>query len=168
MYNLRVSLKPQDVIVLLKLLLYGDSRPSYAQIAKDLFLSPSEVHAAVQRARQARLLQGPEPGELNRSALLKFLIHGVKYAFPPERGELTRGIPTAHAAEPLKSQIAMANDLPPVWPSANGKVRGYSFAPCTKPSRKRHYVTRVSTRCSPWSMPSETDAPVNGISPKKH
>ena len=132
MYALGMSLKPQDVVVLLKLLLYGDSRPSYAQIAKDLFLSPSEVHAAVQRARQARLLQGLEPGALNRSALLEFLIHGVKYAFPPERGELTRGIPTAHAAEPLKSQIAMGNDPPPVWPSANGKVRGYSFAPLYK------------------------------------
>jgi hypothetical protein len=132
MYAVAVSLKPQDVVVLLKLLAYGDSRPSYAQIAKDLFLSPSEVHAAVQRARQARLLQGPEPGALNRSALQEFLIHGVKYAFPPERGELTRGIPTAHAAEPLKSQIALGNDPPPVWPSGRGKIRGYSFAPLYK------------------------------------
>ncbi len=127
-----MSLKPQDVVVLLKLLLYGDRRPSYAQIAKDLFLSPSEVHAAVQRARQARLLQGPEPGVLNISALQEFLIHGVKYAFPPQRGELTRGLPTAHAAEPLKSQVAAGNDPPPVWPSASGKMRGYSFAPLYK------------------------------------
>ena len=127
-----MSLKPQDVVVLLKLLAYGDSRPSYAQIAKDLFLSPSEVHAAVQRARQAKLLQGPEPGALNRSALQEFLIHGLKYAFPPKRGELTRGIPTAHAAEPLKSRIAIGNDPPPVWPSGRGKIRGYSFAPLYK------------------------------------
>lgn len=132
MYTVAVNLKPQDVVVLLKLLLYGDSRPSYAQIAKDLYLSPSEVHAAVQRARQAKLLQGAEPGALNKSALQEFLIHGVKYAFPPERGELTRGLPTAHAAEPLKSQIKIGNDPPPVWPSADGKVRGYSFAPLYK------------------------------------
>ena len=118
--------------MLLKFLLYGDSRPSYAQIAKDLFLSPSEVHAGVQRARRAKLLRGPEPGDLNRSALQEFLIHGVKYAFPPERGELTRGLPTAHAAEPLKSQIAIGNDPPPVWPWAHGKMRGYSFAPLYK------------------------------------
>jgi hypothetical protein len=132
MYPVEVPLKPQDIVVLLKLLAYGDQRPTYAQIAKDLFLSPSEVHAAVQRARQARLLQGPEPGALNKSALQEFLIHGVKYAFPPDRGELTRGVPTAHAAEPLKSQISTGNDPPPVWPFARGKTRGYSFAPLYK------------------------------------
>jgi hypothetical protein len=128
-----VHLKPQDVVVLVKLLGYGDKRPSYAQIAKDLFLSPSEVHASVQRARQARLLQGPEPGgSLNKAALQEFLIHGVKYAFPPQRGELTRGVPTAHAAEPLKRLISAGNEPPPVWPSALGKTRGYSLAPLYK------------------------------------
>jgi hypothetical protein len=125
-----MHLKPQDIAVLVKLLGYGDKRPSYAQISKDLFLSPSEVHASVQRAMCARLLQGPEPGgSLNKAALQEFLIHGVKYAFPPQRGELTRGIPTAHAAEPLKRQISAGNEPPPVWPSAMGKTRGYSFAP---------------------------------------
>jgi hypothetical protein len=133
MYAVPVHLKPQDVVVLVKLLGYGDKRPSYAQIAKDLFLSPSEVHASVQRAMRARLLQGPEPGgSLNKAALQEFLIHGVKYAFPPERGELTRGIPTAHAAEPLKKQISGGNEPPPVWPSVMGKTRGYSFAPLYK------------------------------------
>jgi len=79
------------------------------------------------------LVQGPEPGgSLNRAALQEFLIHGVKYAFPPERGELTRGVPTAHAAEPLKQQISAGNEPPPVWPSALGKIRGYSLAPLYK------------------------------------
>jgi len=41
-----MNLKPQDVVVLVKFLAYGEKRPSYAQIAKDLLLSPSEVHAA--------------------------------------------------------------------------------------------------------------------------
>ena len=77
---------------------------------------------------RARLLQGPEPGGfLNKAALREFLIHGVKYAFPRQRGEVTRGIPTAHAAEPLKRQISAGNEPPPVWPSAMGKTRGYSF-----------------------------------------
>ena len=82
---------------------------------------------------RARLLQGPEPGGfLNKAALREFLIHGVKYAFPRQRGELTRGIPTAHAAEPLKRQISAGNEPPPVWPSAMGMTRGYSFAPLYK------------------------------------
>ena len=62
----------------------------------------------------------------------EFLIHGVKYAFPAQRGEVTRGIPTAHAAPPLSAQIAAGADLPPVWPAAEGEVRGTSFEPLHK------------------------------------
>ncbi len=81
----------------------------------------------------ARLLSKSEHIETpNKAALEEFLIHGLKYAFPPERGELTRGMPTAHAAEPLKSRISAGDDPPPVWPFAEGKSRGYSFAPLYK------------------------------------
>src|SRR3984893_9837984 len=133
MYILGMQLKPQDVVVLIKLLEYGAKRPPYAQIAKDLFLSASEVHAAVQRAKSARLLNTGDLGDApNKTALEEFLIHGLKYAFPPERGELTRGVPTGYAAEPLKSRISAGNDPPPVWPSPQGKTRGYSFAPLYK------------------------------------
>jgi len=133
MYNLVVDLKPQDIVVLIKLLEYGDQRPPYAETARELHLSASEVHAAVQRAKHARLLTGPDKHETpNKSALEEFLVHGVKYAFPPDRGELTRGMPTAYAAEPLKSRISARNEPPPVWPFPKGKARGYSFAPLYK------------------------------------
>jgi hypothetical protein len=133
MYTETMQLKPQDIVVLIKLLEYGDDRPTYAQIGKELFLSASEVHAAVQRAKRARLFNVNESGgRPSRLALEEFLVHGLKYAFPAERGELTRGVPTAHAAEPLKRQIAADGDPPPVWPSADGKIRGYSFAPLYK------------------------------------
>ena len=132
MYALNVHLKPEDVVVLIKLLEYREKRPSYAQIAEELFLSASEVHASVQRARQARLVSEQESSEIpNKSALEEFLIHGLKYAFPPERGELTRGVPTGYAAEPLKGRIAAGSEPPPVWPP-HGKTRGYSFAPLYK------------------------------------
>ena len=128
-----MQLKPQDVVVLIKLLEYGENRPPYAQIAEELFLSASEVHAAVQRSRQAGLVIGGEPSEKpNKAALEEFLIHGLKYAFPPERGELTRGVPTGYAAAPLKSLISSGSEPPPVWPSPEGKMRGYSLAPLYK------------------------------------
>jgi hypothetical protein len=133
MYDGLMYLKPQDVVVLIKLLGYGPKRPPYAQIAKELFLSASEVHASVQRAKRAHLLGGTESRETpNKSAMEEFLIHGLKYAFPPQRGELTRGVPTAFGAEPLKSLISPGNDPPPVWPFPEGKTRGYSFAPLYK------------------------------------
>jgi hypothetical protein len=56
----------------------------------------------------------------------------VKYAFPVHRGGLVRGIPTAHAAPPLNQQIAESSDPPPVWPDAEGSVRGVEFSPLYK------------------------------------
>jgi hypothetical protein len=53
-------LKPQDIVVLLKLCSYGAKRPPFAQIAADLSMSQSEVHAAVKRAQAVHLLHGPE------------------------------------------------------------------------------------------------------------
>jgi hypothetical protein len=130
---MNMELKPQDVVVLLKLVNYGNKRPPYSQMAKDLGLSPSEVHAAVSRARHANLLVESKDGIVpNKPALLEFLVHGLKYAFSSSRGEITRGIPTSYAASPLKGKIVMGDDLPPVWASPKGNVRGYSLSPLYK------------------------------------
>jgi DNA-binding Lrp family transcriptional regulator len=70
-------------MVVLKLCTYEHKRPPMSMIAADLKMSPSEIHAAIKRLRQARLLHGPEMQEKpNLSALEEFLLHGVKYAFP--------------------------------------------------------------------------------------
>lgn len=126
------TLRPQDVVVVLKLLKAGNKRPTYAQLANDLFMSASEVHASIRRARAARLIHGPELGDRpNVQALEEFLIHGVKYAFPPERGGMTRGLPTAHAAEPLSRKLT-SEDPGPVWPFERGPKRGYALVPLSK------------------------------------
>ena len=125
-------LKPQDIVVLLKLLKAGNKRPTYAQLAVDLYLSPSEVHASIRRARAARLIHGPELGDrVNTRALEEFLVHGIKYAFPPEKGGMIRGIPTASAAEPLNRKMTQEEPVP-VWPFEKGDRRGYSFQPLYK------------------------------------
>jgi DNA-binding Lrp family transcriptional regulator len=130
---MEVQLSPQDIVVVIKLLEYEGKRPPYSRIAFELSLSPSQVYTSLQRARKARLLQGAEADERpNVSNIEEFLLHGLKYAFPPERGELTRGLPTGYAAPPLDKLIAAGDDPPPVWPYANGKVRGYAFSPLYK------------------------------------
>lgn len=58
-----------------------------------------------------------------------FLLHGVKYAFPAEHGEVTRGLPTSFAAPPLKDEIASDDELPPVWPWRDGETRGIALEP---------------------------------------
>src|SRR5665811_916202 len=82
---------------------------------RDRSISQSEVHAAVRRAVAARLMSDASTtaGKPVRSALLEFLLHGVKYAFPPEHGTLTRGVPTGYAAPPLNKVIASSSDPPP-------------------------------------------------------
>jgi hypothetical protein len=128
-----MNLKPQDVVILLKLFVYGTKRPTFAQMATDLVMSQSEIHGAIQRARAARLVHGVEnPDRLNVSGLEEFLIHGVKYAFPAERGELTRGLPTSYAAEPLSRLIASSNEPIPVWPYPEGNKRGIALKPLYK------------------------------------
>ncbi len=125
-------LKPQDIVVLLKLVKAGDKRPTYVQLALDLYMSPSEVHSSLRRARAAKLIHGPEFGDrVNPKALEEFLVHGIRYAFPPEKGGMTRGIPTASAAEPLNRQMAQEEPIP-VWPYVEGSRRGYAFLPLHK------------------------------------
>jgi|ERR1700682_1227798 len=128
-----MNLKPQDVVVALKLCTYPDARPAISIIASALSLSPSEVHAAIGRLRASRLLHGPKSKDRpNVSGLEEFLVHGLKYAFPAKHGEVTRGIPTSYAAEPLKSEVSMSNDLPPVWPWPEGNTRGIGLEPLYK------------------------------------
>jgi hypothetical protein len=125
-----MSLKGQDVVVLLKLSLAEGRRWTYASLAVALAMSPSEVHNAVRRARRAGLLS--DDLRPNREALLEFLVHGLKYTFAPERGGVTRGIPTAHGAPPLASELASDGELPPVWAHPGGEVRGVGLRPLYK------------------------------------
>lgn len=120
----------QDIALLLKLVTQNEPRIQSKHLAEELFISPSEVSKALKRCVHAGLLyiSGPEK-RVNRSALMEFLAHGLKYAFPPARGSMARGLPTAVAAEPLKSRFLEDKEPPPVWPYADGKVRGIAFAP---------------------------------------
>jgi hypothetical protein len=128
-----VNLKPQDIVVALKLGGYPKARPPISIVAGDLGLSPSEVHGAIQRLRSSRLLHDAAlKDKPNIAALEEFLVHGLKYAFPAAHGEVTRGIPTSYAAEPLKSEIGASNDLPPVWPWHEGDTRGVGLEPLYK------------------------------------
>ena len=125
-----MNLKPQDVMVVLKLCRYQGKRPPISVIAANLGLSPSEVHASLKRLQLARLLHGPEmQSKPNLSALEEFLLHGLKYAFPAERGQVTRGVPTSYAAPPLRKAVVPGDEFPPVWPWRDGETRGIALKP---------------------------------------
>ena len=102
-------------------------RLTYQELATSLGLSLSEVHGAVKRATAAGLLGLDR--RPHRTAVLEFLLRGVKYVFVPKRGQLTRGMPTAHGAPPLDRLVGTGLGPPPVWPDPQGTVRGESFEP---------------------------------------
>ena len=125
------------MVIALKMITKGDVRWTYVQFSYELYISASEINAGVKRLAQSNLVIINHEGnnsqpKVVRNALIEFLVHGVQYAFPPVRGELTRGMPTAYAAPPLSKRIVQSKEPPPVWPDKDSKVRGYSFAPLYK------------------------------------
>lgn len=128
--NRQWALKPQDLYVLLALLVRDGNGVTYPDLAAQTGLAVSAVHGALKRASLARLLmfQDRRP-VLLKPQLKEFLLNGAKYAFPPVWGALSRGVPTGYAAAPLNTLIAPSSDPVPVWPSAKGTVRGLSLAP---------------------------------------
>jgi len=123
-------LKPQDIVVLLKVLSRQKEKWSYNELAVELDMSASEVHAAIKRALEAGLAikQGDDILPNSRN-LEEFIIHGLQYVFVPKRGELTRGVVTSYASAPLKEYFVADEEPPPIWPDAEGDVRGMSFSP---------------------------------------
>ena len=128
--NPQLALRPQDVVVLLRLALQKEAMPGYATLAAELGMTASEVHAAVERAVAAQLAR-KENGKpvVILAALRPFLLQGARYAFPATQGSLSRGVPTGYAAPPLKDLILSGNDPVPVWPSKDGTVRGIALYP---------------------------------------
>jgi len=120
------SMKPQDIVVLLMIIVMNDESWRQIPLAHSLKLSQSEVSQSVSRSKYAGLLDVTGK-RVMRSAFSDFLQYGVAVVFPARPGAVVRGIPTAHSAEPLKSEIK-SNDAY-VWPYSKGHVRGQSITP---------------------------------------
>lgn len=129
--NPQIVLRPQDLVVLLRLVLESGPAPTYAVLAADLGMTASEVHGAVERAVAAQLATKDASGKATvvLAALRLFLQHGARYCFPATHGGMARGLPTGYAAAPLKATIVPGHDPVPVWPYKNGTVRGATLHP---------------------------------------
>jgi len=126
-------LKPQDIVVAMKILSKNAEPWAQGSLASELGMSASEVNAGIRRALAAGLLRVKEKKVLPvKAALEEFLVHGLKYVFPAERGEPTRGLATGYAAEFFTGQFVSSDELPPVWADAEGTVKGYALKPLYK------------------------------------
>jgi hypothetical protein len=126
MKSSQIILKPQDILLLLKIVCYGHEQWNQKPIAISLGMSQSEVSEAVARTKYAGLLDAKGKNVM-RLALMDVLQFGVKYFFPQQPGAIVRGIPTAHSMEPLSQEIESHEKF--VWPSPTGELRGQAINP---------------------------------------
>jgi hypothetical protein len=119
-------LKPQDVLILLKIISLGDKEWLQDTLSEALGMSQSEISQSLNRSKYAGLLDESRK-KVNRIAFTEFILHGLLYVFPQQPGAIVRGILTAHSAAPL-NQIIVATEKY-VWPYARGTERGQSIVP---------------------------------------
>ena len=121
------GMKPQDIVVLLKIIAFKNVSWTSARMAKELKISASEVSCALERCRIAQLIDNVKK-KVNVLALEDFLVYGLKYVYPPQPGAIVRGVATSFSAEPIRSKIRQGNDSF-VWPYKYGADRGQSVEP---------------------------------------
>lgn len=129
-----MDLKPQDLLVLLKVAANPSQRWTYAALGKALAMSASETHASVKRAVASGLAVAPARGEWSpiRPNLLEFILHGVRYVWPATQGPVKRGVPTSVGVEPLAGQMMVAPGDAPVWAHPTGFAKGPTLSPLYK------------------------------------
>ena len=124
------GMRPQDIVVLLKIISIRDNKWRNIDIANAIGISPSEVSEALNRCKIAKLIDSKKR-KVNINSFTEFLVYGLKYVFPIEPGAIVKGIPTAHSASPIKAHISSDTDVY-VWANAKGTHRGQAIEPLYK------------------------------------
>ncbi len=119
-------LSPHDIVILLKIVCYGNSQWFQKPLAESLGISQSEVSKSLDRSKFAGLIDS-RGKTVMKMALMEFLQYGLRYVFPVKPGAVVRGVPTAHSAAPLNKVITSTESY--VWPYSKGTVRGHSIVP---------------------------------------
>lgn len=122
----KYNMKPQDILVLLKIIALDSQEWQQLTLAQELNLSQSEISQSLQRSKYAQLIDFSSK-KVNKIAFYDFLIHGMSYVFPQRPASVVRGIATAHSAPPINEIINTTEVY--VWPYAKGNTRGQAIIP---------------------------------------
>ncbi|MBV5337274.1 MAG: hypothetical protein J0653_04730 [Deltaproteobacteria bacterium] len=139
-------MKSQDIVLLLKLVALQQQEKEATNsvtaanytvrgLAEATGISKSEVSNSLNRCTKIGLAKPDRKSNIPRTnvkALTEFIIYGLKYVFPAEVKEISRGIPTSFAAPVLQGKIMSAGELIYVWPDANGSKKGRAVTPLCK------------------------------------
>jgi predicted transcriptional regulator len=123
------NMKPQDVVILFKILSLGEKEWNQQLLSRELGISQSEISESLRRSNYAGLLNLTS-GMVNRRAFYQFIVNGIKFVFPQRPGPIVKGIPTAHSAPILRDEMMSEEQY--VWPLSNGYARGQAIIPLYK------------------------------------
>lgn len=124
------GMRPQDVAILLKIISLENQEWNISRLAKELYISSSEICEALNRCLFAGLMDKSKK-KVMKMAFFDFLSYGLKYVFPAQPGKLVHGIPTAHSAPPLSNEI-ISNGIFYVWENNDSEVSGLEIEPLYK------------------------------------
>ncbi|GAB2679380.1 hypothetical protein GCM10027036_36780 [Flavihumibacter cheonanensis] len=122
-------MRPQDVVILLKIITKKNSPWQNKDLAGELFISPAEVSDSLSRSEVAGLIDASKK-VVFRQSLMEFLEHGLRYVFPARPGTMVNGIYTAHSHPFMQTKFP--SEINYVWNEAFGDVRGLTIEPLYK------------------------------------
>lgn len=147
----KITMKSQDVILAVKLLLMNGDKFTFADLGKSVGLSASETHGALNRLKKS-FIYDSFTKMIRKKALEEFLVHGIKYVFPADPGKITRGVLTGYSSPFMKNDFKVnKSDEVFVWPYSNGKDRGINIEPlyrsapdiCTRDNTMYHWLSVI-------------------------
>lgn len=120
------GMRPQDIVVLLKIFALGEEEWLNKDLSTSLFISQSEISESLNRSVYAGLI-GIDKKTIQKTALFGLLVYGIRYMFPAQPGTLAKGIPTSASAPILRDDFPNVNSL--VWPDPKMETRGLLIEP---------------------------------------
>ncbi len=120
------GMRPQDIVVLLKIILFRDNNWLLKDISKQLRISGSEVSESINRSSIGGLLED-DKRTVRKEEFLEFLVYGLKFVFPAVEGRVARGLATAYSAPILKNDFVVDNEY--IWPAKGFSTKGISIKP---------------------------------------
>jgi hypothetical protein len=118
------ALKPIDVVVCCQLAIIPDA--TFQALSRSTGISVGECYNAVRRLGLASLLN-PIARRPVTELLLRFLVHGVPYAFAPQSGSVVMGVPTGLAAPVFAEHLSAPESY--VWAHLDGETQGLELTP---------------------------------------
>lgn len=122
-------MKPQDVVILFKILAWGGNDWTQSMLSAQLGISQSEISESIKRSKYSGLINEFD-NTVNKRVFFDFIINGLKVVFPQRPGAIVRGVPTAHSAPFLRDKFLTEDHY--VWPSGKGHDRGQAIIPLYK------------------------------------